>query len=53
MNIGIMPIIGVTLPFVSYGGTSMLMVWVMTGLIFSIAMRKPVPPYRPSFEYDE
>jgi rod shape determining protein RodA len=53
MNIGLMPIIGVTLPFVSYGGTSMLTVWGMTGLICSIAMRKPVPPYRPSFEYDD
>jgi rod shape determining protein RodA len=53
MNIGLAPIIGVTLPFVSYGGSSMLMVWVMTGLIFSIAMRKPVPPYRPSFQYDD
>jgi cell division protein FtsW (lipid II flippase) len=53
MNIGLMPIIGVTLPFVSYGGTSLITVWVMTGLIVSIAMRKPVPPFRPSFEYDD
>ncbi len=53
MNIGLMPIIGVTLPFVSYGGTSMITVWVMTGLIVSIGMRKPVPPFRPSFEYDD
>jgi rod shape determining protein RodA len=53
MNIGLVPVIGVTLPFVSYGGSSMLTVWIMTGLIFSIAMRRPVPPFRPSFEYDD
>ncbi len=51
MNIGIVPIIGITLPFVSYGGSSLLTVWLMTGLIFNIAMRRPIPPYRPSFEY--
>jgi rod shape determining protein RodA len=53
MNVGLVPVIGITLPFVSYGGSSMLTVWVMTGLVFSIAMRRPVPPYRPSFEYDD
>ncbi len=53
MNIGLLPIIGITLPFLSYGGSSLLTVWLMTGLIFSVAMRRPVPPYRPSFEYDD
>lgn len=53
MNIGLVPIIGITLPFVSYGGSSMLTVWLMTGLIFSIGMRRPIPPYRPSFEWDD
>lgn len=53
MNIGLLPIIGITLPFVSYGGSSMLTVWIMTGLIVNIAMRRPVPPFRPSFEYED
>jgi cell division protein FtsW (lipid II flippase) len=53
MNLGLLPIIGITLPFLSYGGSSMITVWLMTGLIVNIAMRKPVPPFRPSFEYDE
>lgn len=53
MNIGLLPIIGITLPFLSYGGSSMITVWIMTGLLVNIAMRKPVPPFRPSFEYDE
>jgi cell division protein FtsW (lipid II flippase) len=53
MNVGLAPIIGITLPFLSYGGSSLVTVWLMTGLIFNVAMRRPLPPYRPSFEYDE
>ena len=53
MVLGIMPIVGLTLPFVSYGGSSMLTVWGMTGLIFSIAMRRPSRLARPAFEFDE
>lgn len=40
MVLGMLPIVGLTLPFVSYGGSSMLSVWIMTGLVFSIAMRR-------------
>ncbi len=51
MNIGLLPIIGVTLPFVSYGGSSMLTCWVMTGLLFNIAMRRELTPYNPAPRY--
>ena len=53
MNIGLLPVIGITLPFLSYGGSSMITVWLMTGLIVNIAMKRPRPPFRPSFEWDE
>jgi cell division protein FtsW (lipid II flippase) len=53
MNLGLVPIIGITLPFLSAGGSSLLTVWMMTGLIFNISMRRPMPPYRQSFEYDD
>lgn len=33
MNLGITPVTGVTLPFVSYGGSSMIAVWVGVGLL--------------------
>ena len=36
MNIGIVPIVGVTLPFVSYGGSSLLTSFIMLGIISSI-----------------
>jgi cell division protein FtsW (lipid II flippase) len=51
MNIGILPIIGITLPFVSYGGSSMVTAWIMVGLIMGIAVRRPSMPTRRSFEY--
>ena len=53
MTLGIVPIIGITLPFLAFGGSSMVTVWVMTGLVFSIGMRRPLPPYRDSFEYGD
>lgn len=36
MNIGIVPIVGVTLPFVSYGGSSLLSNFVLLGLLFAV-----------------
>ena len=36
MNMGMMPIIGVTLPFVSYGGSSLITNFMLLGLVSSI-----------------
>lgn len=52
MTIGILPVIGVSLPFVSYGGSSMVSSWLMTGLILSVAMRRHITLAKPSFEFD-
>lgn len=40
MTIGIMPVTGVTLPFFSYGGSSMMMSMLAIGLILNIYMRR-------------
>lgn len=40
MTIGIMPITGITLPFMSYGGSSMLTNFMALGLVINIGMRK-------------
>ena len=40
MNIGIMPVTGISLPFVSYGGSFLLMCMVAIGIIESIAIRQ-------------
>jgi len=53
MTIGVLPITGMTLPFVSYGGSSLVTAWVMIGLLFNIAMRRPGFSVRHSFEFDE
>ena len=39
MNLGIMPITGVPLPFVSYGGTATCAVWMAVGLLQNIKSR--------------
>jgi rod shape determining protein RodA len=43
MTLGIMPVAGLPLPFVSYGGTSMFAVWIAIGLLQSIKVQRPVP----------
>jgi rod shape determining protein RodA len=51
MNVGVVPIIGITLPFVSYGGSSLITMWVMTGLIYNVAVRRPAMLARESLDY--
>jgi cell division protein FtsW (lipid II flippase) len=51
MNLGILPIIGITLPYLSHGGSSMLTVWIMTGLIVNIAIHHPRTSMHRSFEF--
>ena len=40
MTIGILPITGITLPFISYGGSSLLSYMLLIGIIINISMRK-------------
>ena len=40
MTIGILPITGITLPFVSYGGSSLLSYMLIVGILINISMRK-------------
>ena len=44
MTVGLLPIIGVTMPFVSYGGSSMLTSWLMTGLVLNVGLRRIEAP---------
>lgn len=40
MVIGIMPVVGVTLPFMSYGGSSIIMSFAIIGILQSISIRR-------------
>jgi rod shape determining protein RodA len=40
MNLGIMPITGIPLPFMSYGGSHILIEFVALGIVSNISMRK-------------
>lgn len=42
MMIGLMPITGITLPFISYGGTSLLLNMICIGIVFSIKAHQEV-----------
>ena len=39
MNVGIMPVIGIPFPFLSYGGSSVLMLFIGLGIVQSIKVR--------------
>lgn len=39
MNLGVVPVTGITLPFISYGGSSLLTLMIGIGLAQSVAMR--------------
>jgi cell division protein FtsW (lipid II flippase) len=53
MNIGALPIAGITLPFVSYGGSSLVVSWMLVGLVYGLALWKPRGVKRESFEFDD
>lgn len=40
MCLGIMPVIGITLPFLSYGGSSAISTYIAVGLVVSVSMHK-------------
>jgi peptidoglycan glycosyltransferase len=46
-NLKVVPLTGITLPFVSYGGSSLLASFVVVGILLSISHRSAVPPATP------
>lgn len=52
MCLGLMPITGLTLPFVSYGGSSLLSSMLCIGLLISVAQHRPFMLADKPFEFD-
>ena len=51
MNIGLLPVTGITIPFMSFGGTHLLMTYVGLGIL--MGMRKDLRVYHADAEHDE
>ena len=46
MCIGVMPVIGLTLPFISYGGSSLVTLYAMVGLVSGVYARPSAPSHQ-------
>jgi cell division protein FtsW (lipid II flippase) len=53
MTLGLMPITGLTLPFVSYGGSSMLTFCILIGLALSVDRFRPIHIGPKPFEFED
>ncbi len=51
VTVRLMPVTGVTLPFVSYGGSSLLASFMAAGLLLNIGQNRPLVVAGESFEY--
>lgn len=51
MTMGVAPITGLTLPFVSAGGSSLVIAWLMVGILFGIALRRDPRMTREGFHF--
>ena len=50
---GMMPVTGVTLPFVSSGGSSLIASFMSLGLLVNIGQKRPIVMGQKFFEFDE
>lgn len=49
---GLMPVTGITLPFVSYGGSSLVASFMAAGLLLNVGQNRPLVMARESFRFE-
>jgi cell division protein FtsW (lipid II flippase) len=49
----LMPVTGVTLPFISYGGSSLIASFMAAGLLLNVGQNRPLVMAKDSFEFAE
>jgi len=52
VTLRLFPVTGITLPFVSYGGSSLVSSFMAAGLLLNIGQNRPIVMARDSFEFD-
>lgn len=50
--VGLMPVTGITLPFVSYGGSSLVASYMSAGLLLNVGQNRPLVIARDAFQYN-
>jgi rod shape determining protein RodA len=47
MNLGVMPVTGLPLPMISYGGSSLLSILIALGFVQSVSVHRRRSPFEP------
>jgi cell division protein FtsW (lipid II flippase) len=53
MNIGVLPIAGIPLPLISYGGSATITTLAALGLAQSVVLRRPMVVHQPQVAYPD
>ena len=53
VTVKLMPVTGITLPFISYGGSSLLASFMAAGLLLNVGQNRPIVMANNSFEFEE
>jgi rod shape determining protein RodA len=52
VTVKLMPVTGITLPFISYGGSSLLASFMAIGLLLNIGQNRPIVMANDAFEFE-
>jgi rod shape determining protein RodA len=53
VTVKLMPVTGITLPFISYGGSSLLASFMAAGLLLNVGQNRPIVMANNAFEFEE